>query len=197
MQLFPAAVDPQRQEFFAPTVETDTEGGYRMSKLPPGRYVVGVNLLDEPTDAMPFSATFYREPGSNEPSIIELGYGTHTKLEKLRLPSPLEKRQITGTIAWNDGRVPTDVSIVVCDDRAGRWREYCRSFAMRTDGGFSAAMFAGRTYKIKATAADPRGRWNRATDQPIPPIGVAEVAVRLDGDYDALRLILVPRRERP
>ena len=195
VHVFPAAIDPQRQEFVGPSVETDANGAYRLSKLPPGHYVVAINPRDEASDAMPFPATFYRQPGGNDRSLIELGDGTHVELNALRLPPPMAKRQIAGTVAWIDGRPLRDVRVDVCEDRSGRLGEYCRRSPVRADGGFSVAMFAGRTYNVTAKAADPLGWWDKATDQAIPPIGMGRLTLRLDNEVDGLRLVLVPRDE--
>ena len=195
VHVFPATIDPQRQEFFGPSVETDAHGAYRISKLPPGGYVVAINPRDEASDAMPFPATFYRQPGSNDPSLIELGDGTHVELDALRLPPPTAKRQIAGTVTWSDGRPLGDVRVDVCEDRAGRLGEYCRRSPVSADGRFSVAVFGGRTYNVTVDAADPRGRWDKASDQRIPPIGTARMTLRLDGDVSGLRLVLVTRDE--
>ena len=195
VHVFPATIDPQRQEFSGASVETDPLGVYRISKLPPGRYTVAINPRDEASDSMPFPATFYRERGSDEPSVIELGDGTHVELDAFRLPPPTAKRQIGGTVTWSDGRPLSDVRVDICEDRSGRLGEYCRRSAVSADGRFSVAMFAGRTYNVSADAADPRGRWDKATDQAIPPIGTAGMTLRLDSDVGGLRLVLVPRDE--
>jgi hypothetical protein len=194
--LVPASVDPQREEFYGPTVYTDERGAYRFEKLPPGRYVVGINVLDEPSGSMPFPATLYRQPGSAGPSVIELGDGTHAELGALRLPPPLAKHEIAGTVTWSDGRPLSKVMLQICEDRSGRLGVSCRTLFPGADGGFSAEFFAGRTYIVRAEAAGPRGRWDLATDQPIPPIGTSEVTVRLDGDHKGLRVVLVPRPDR-
>lgn len=194
VHVFPATIDPQRQEFSSPSVETDPLGAYRISKLPPGRYTVAINPRDEALDSMPFPTTFHREHGSNEPSVIELGDGTHVEVGALRLPPPMARRQIAGTITWGDGRRLSDVRVDVCEDRSGRLGEYCRRSAVSAEGRFSVTMFAGRTYNVRAEAADPRGRWDKATDQAIPPIGTAGITLTLDSEVN-LRLVLVPRHE--
>jgi hypothetical protein len=54
---------------------------------------------------------------------------------------------------------------------------------VRADGGFSIAMFAGRTYKVMAESSSST-------------VARAEVTVRLDGDIIGLQVVLVPRRDR-
>lgn len=184
VEAFPEGVDPQREEIFGPRSMTDARGEYHISKLPPGRYIVGINLRDEPSESMPFLPTLYREPGSDGPSVIELGNSSHVQLSVLRLPAPTAERQIAGTVTRVDGRPVGRFGVLVCEDRSGRRGDYCRSADVSADGRFSVVMLAGRTYKIKA-------------EESFPPIGTAEVTVSLDADVTGLRLVLVPPRNRP
>jgi len=60
------------------------------------------------------------------------------------------------------------------------------------DGVFSTELFEGRTYIVKAEAADRRGWWDRSTDEPIPPIAATAVTLELEGDRRDLLLVLPP-----
>ena len=195
VELFPTTVDPQQREGQPARVYTDARGSFRISHIPPGRYIVGINLRHGPSAESPFLATFYRKPGTEEPSIIELGNGAHVDLGVLRLPPPLPRRRITGTVRWTDGRPLRDVEVSVCESGSKRLRVYCDAQRIGDDGRFSLEMFAGTTYRVTAQAPDPR-RWDAANDREFPPIGTAEVTVTLDGDVSGLRLVLVPRRDR-
>ena len=168
VEIFPSTIDPRRRDsFYGPTACTDSHGAYRFERLPPGRYIVGINLRDV---LMPVRATPYRQPGDDGPSIIELGNGTHAELGVLRLPPPSAKRQIAGTVKWSDGRALRRVSVEVFEDRPGVLGSSSRTANVGADGAFSTELFEGRTYIVKAEAADPRGWWDMSTDEPIPPI---------------------------
>jgi hypothetical protein len=196
VELFPTTVDPQQRDEGAPAAVYSDEGGtFRISHVPPGRYIVGINLRHGASDRAPFPPTFYRQPGTDEPLIIELGDGTHMKLGALHLPPPLTKRQIAGTVTWSDGRPLGDVLVKVCEAGSKRLRVYCDTHGLRDDE-FSAEVFAGTTYTVRAEAVNPRGSRDMATDAEIPPIGTAEVTVFVDGDVNGLRLVLVPRLDR-
>lgn len=196
VEIFPSTIDPRRQGFFhGPSAYTDSHGAYRFERLPPGRYIVGINLQEL---RMEVRATPYRQPGDDEPSIVELASGTHVELGVLRLPPPSAKRQIAGTVRWSDGRALRGVRVKVFEDRSG----VLGSISFRTenvgaDGAFSTELFEGRTYIVKAEAADPRGWWDTSTDEPIPPIAATAMTIKLEGDRRDLLLVLVPDRDRP
>jgi hypothetical protein len=195
VEIFPSTIDPRRQgSFHGPTAYTDSHGAYRFEHLPPGRYIVGINLRDL---LKPVRATPYRQPGDDEPSIIELGSGTHIELGVLRLPPSSAKRQIAGTVKWSDGRALRRVRVQVFEDRPGVLGPISRGAEVGADGTFSTELFEGRTYIVKAEAADPRGWWDTSTDEPIPPIAVTAMTIKLDGDRQDLLLVLVPARDRP
>src|SRR4030095_13066018 len=102
VQILPAAPHPRLDHSVSgPPVQTDADGVYRLQHLPPGRYIVGVNLRDY---LLPVRATPYRERDGDGPAIVELGWDTHVDLGVLRLPPPSVKRQIAGTVKWSDGR---------------------------------------------------------------------------------------------
>jgi hypothetical protein len=180
---------------------TSVKGRYEFTAVPRGTYSVSVTMPDGfPLRAARGHPNIYcrrrtcrsicpsrrrsiRESVSNGPSIIELGNGGHAQLGVLRLPPPTEKRQIVGMVAWSDGRPVGSFGVFVCEDRSGRIGQYCRSAEVSAGGGFSIAMFAGRTYEVMAES--------------YPPAGRAEVKVRLDGDIIGLRVVLVPRRNHP
>jgi hypothetical protein len=88
------------------------------------------------------------------------------------------------------------VTVEIFEDRPGILGSISRGATVGADGSFSAEIFEGRTYIVKAEAVDPRGAWDTATDQPIPPIGTAAVTITLDRDRTDLRLVLLPDRER-
>ena len=96
VELVPSTIDPRGDDsFYGPTVAADKHGAYRFERLPPGRYIVGVNLRDRSGN---LRTTPYRQPGEDGPSIVELGLGAHADLGVLRLPPPRAKRTIAGTM---------------------------------------------------------------------------------------------------
>ena len=140
----------------------------------------------------PVRATPYREPGVDGPSIIELGAATHADLGVLRLPRPRAKRRVAGTVRWSDGRALGRVRVEVFEDRPGILGSISHGANVGADGAFSTELFEGRTYIVKAEAADPRGWLDRSTDEPIPPIAATAVTLTLEADRRDLVLVLPP-----
>ena len=194
VEIFPLKVDPRRDSFIGPRADANNDGTYRFEHLPPGRYIVGINLQDAPA---PIRATPYRQPGDDGPLIIELGAGTHVDLGVLQLPPPSTKRRVTGTVRWSDGRTLRAVRISAFEDRQGTVGSITYSAHVGADGTFSAELFEGRTYLVKAEVSDQRGWWDSATDRPIPPIATTEVTITIEGDRKDLLLVLTPDRDRP
>jgi hypothetical protein len=152
VEIFPSTIDPRRDDsFYGPTASADNHGAYRFDHLPPGGYIVGINLRD---NLGPVPATPYRQPGDDGPSIIELGAETHVDVGVLRLPPPSAKRQIAGTVRWSDGRPLGRVRVEVFEDRPGILGSISRMANVGADGEFSTELFEGRTYIVKAEAAD-------------------------------------------
>jgi hypothetical protein len=152
--------------------------------LPPGRYIVGINLGGN-LETVP--ATPYQQPGSDAASTIELGAGTRADLGAIRLPAPARMRLIAGTVQWSDGR-PLGLVRVRVYGNASTWR----TAKVAADGRFSVELFEGRTYVVKAEAADPRGWGDEDGGEPITPIATTAVTIKLDGDRKDLVLVLRP-----
>jgi hypothetical protein len=90
VELFPSTIDLRRQTSFrGPSTYTDSLGAFRFKHLPPGRYVVGINLRNAPGRV---PATPYRQPGNDQPLTTELGNGSSVDLGVLRLPPASVKR---------------------------------------------------------------------------------------------------------
>lgn len=188
VEIVPADFDLRRDDYFSPKAETDTLGVYRIDHLPPGRYLVGFNLKDA---LEPVRATPYRQPGGKDPMIVQLTVDTHVDLGELRLPTPSAKHRVGGTVKWSDDRVTLgEVRVTIVEDRPGIHGHFPGPVKVDADGAFSTDLFEGRTYIVKAEAAGPRGFYGARPDEVIPPIAIASVTIRLDGDRRDLVLLL-------
>lgn len=87
--------------------QTDEEGRYSFSAIPPGRYLFGVRLSANTSSEDPaaeFPRTFY--PGTaaaSEAEVVELKAGEVLKLRDLRLPPRLAESVVRIRVVWNDG----------------------------------------------------------------------------------------------
>ena len=86
------------------TAYTDDEGRFEIERMPPGRYLLGVNLGNSPSSEHPYPRTYYPGvPGRNEAAVIEIGLGQKQSVRELRLPPRIVERRVQGVVIWPDG----------------------------------------------------------------------------------------------
>lgn len=86
-------VDPRREDIErrGRDVRADKNGEYEFSALPPGEYLVGVNLIGPPGSGTPFPLTYY--PGTRhreEATAIAVGRGTIHEAIDFTLHDPIK-----------------------------------------------------------------------------------------------------------
>jgi hypothetical protein len=141
---------------------TDSDGRFELRKIPPGHYVLGMNIdphfenmivLPGKEGRWIWPRVFY--PGSPDPRDamrIELGAGEKRALPPLRLPEDLLVRTVTGIARWPDGRPVAEgwVSLLDADTKL-RLSGIVRS---TKNGEFAVAAFAGQRVFVKVDAKD-------------------------------------------
>jgi hypothetical protein len=171
------------------TGKTDSGGYYEFSDVPPGRYVVGVNLQRGIEPAIVYTRTFH--PGTASPgaaTIVEIGAGSHQQLEPLKLPPPRQRRTLTGQVVWSDGR-PVPGAFVSPQDGEADWRQVAIAVRTDADGRFTFVVHDGLSYGARASfnlPDDPQYRQAQARAGPFI------VSPRLE----PLRLVLVAPIDR-
>jgi len=90
---------------FQSTGDTDTDkrGRFKIS-VPPGRYVVGVNVIRPASEDFPFCKTY--APAAHDFSsaqVYTVSDGEHVRAD-IRLAAPLPPRSIPVKVEWPDGR---------------------------------------------------------------------------------------------
>jgi protocatechuate 3,4-dioxygenase beta subunit len=96
---------------------SDLNGFFEFRSLPPGRYLVGTNLQDLPSQYRPYARVMY--PGDDSaPQIIELALGQAADLGQWTLPPPLQVVRISGIVVKPDG-TPAAGAYVGLWDRTG------------------------------------------------------------------------------
>ncbi|HEX8187759.1 MAG TPA: carboxypeptidase-like regulatory domain-containing protein, partial [Pyrinomonadaceae bacterium] len=101
------ADDPDPERHYASYATTGEDGRYDFRGLPPGRYLLAVNLNryprpDDPTNAYP--RTYY--PGVAEASQAEavtVGAGERAKDRDITLPARRAESVVKGVVVWDDG----------------------------------------------------------------------------------------------
>ena len=125
-------------------------GHFEIDGLPPGQYVLGVNIADPPEGGSAYSPTYF--PAGSElrgAAVITLGEGEQLKGYDLRLLPRLELVTITGIVLHRNGKPAVGADIDISD--AGDI-DYPLAFGVDvvTDkrGHFSIQAFKGRRYYL-------------------------------------------------
>jgi Carboxypeptidase regulatory-like domain len=147
--------------------ETDANGKFEFQKVPPGDYVLGVNLSGLNSE-LPYSPRFY-------PGVSQRGLAQIIKIEGPQtiegLDFSLEERRQTRTIAvdvvWPDGKPVTNADITCKSSRSDDSRFVADSVFRYTDqkGRAVCEVLADRDFQIEAD----RLSWT-ASSRPIQPI---------------------------
>lgn len=84
------------------STRSDGAGYFEVGELPPGRYIVGINLSDLPSQYHPRARVLY--PGGDAaPMPIELSLGQRVDVGAWQIPPPLAVVRLTGIITYRDG----------------------------------------------------------------------------------------------
>lgn len=128
--------------------ETDGDGNFTISNVPPGQYILAVNHNIPPDVDSPFPTIFYPNTLNRAEAIaVEISLGQKVDSLELRLPVRLAKKQITGSVAFADGKPAGGVTVYLKED------EYSICCVMKevktnTAGNFVLTGYEGRKYRI-------------------------------------------------
>lgn len=90
--------------------DTGKNGRFRIS-VPPGEYVVGVNVIRPASEPFPFRTTYAPTSHSfNSAQVYKVGDGEHVRAD-IFLNAPLPARSIPVTVQWPDGRPVEDANV--------------------------------------------------------------------------------------
>lgn len=129
------------------SASTETDGTFEIRGLPPGKYIVGVNLADLPTKYNPYARTVYPSDGTTE-ATITIGVGDAFDLGTWRLPPPVPIVKVSGVAVWADGTPAAGAHVDAWDvtgNTVGRARG-AGFVAVAADGTFTLELRQGRTY---------------------------------------------------
>lgn len=145
------ADDEQQQH--ANYARTDDEGRYSFSALPPGRYLLAVNLVrfpqaDDKTNAYP--RTYY--PGvalASQAEAITLGTGESVKDKDFTLPQRRADSVLSGVVVWDDGSPVVKANVSYRDVT---YHDPGIDYGMQADeqGRFVIKGYQGQTLLIQA-----------------------------------------------
>ncbi|HKA20350.1 MAG TPA: carboxypeptidase-like regulatory domain-containing protein [Blastocatellia bacterium] len=95
-------------------VSTNKEGKFEFKEIPAGRYLLGVNLDQEPRGDSPYPRTFY--PGVDNlarATVVNVGDLEQLRDYDIHLPPRLVTRTVEGVVYFSDGRLVTDGNVSI------------------------------------------------------------------------------------
>lgn len=136
----------------------DSAGRYEFTEVPPGRYLVGVDLVRRMDAKVVFPTTFH--PGTQDASlatVVELQGGQQRDLEPMTLPPARHAYQLVGTVVFEDGSPASGASISLSDGIA-KFRQVAGGIKIGPDGTFSFLVHEGLSYIALASFWDESQR---------------------------------------
>jgi hypothetical protein len=135
----------------------DKDGRFTLKGLPPGNYVLGVNITVAPDGDSPYRPTWYPEAATHPAAaIIEVGPGQKLSGYDLIIPRRLAERTIEGTVIRPDGK-PAAIAHVhlVSSTHAQSGHGTGGLNSIRTDkqGRFKITVYEGIAYYVVASSA--------------------------------------------
>lgn len=163
----------------------DDEGEFELKQIPPGRYLLGVNLTSSAENESPFPATFY--PGTTDQSkatVIEIGLGEKLSGIDIHLPPSLAEYVVRGFVTWADGSLAAGVDVYLEDiNSPDRCISTC---GQKTDaqGQFELRGYSGYTYRVVSTAD------RKISKEKTEGVYGDSSPFALTGDSDGMKIIL-------
>jgi hypothetical protein len=167
---------------------SDERGDFEFKDLPPGQYIMGLNVGDTPDQDDPYQTTYY--PATHDPNaatIFTLGAGEKISGIELRIPPALTERAITGEVVWPDGRPAVKAWVELTDMLS----DHSAGFGIKVDsrGHFSAPAFEGVRYRIHAEIpADPN--WDPDSRQSVGLLVSPEQEITPNPAAPSLQLVI-------
>lgn len=146
------ADNPELERGHGKTAVTDEEGRYAFDGLPPGRYLLAVNLVTfsqyrDPTNAFP--RTYYPAAArASDAEVITLGAGEERRGLDLRLPPRRAERSAEIDLVWEDGR-PADGVPVRFKDVTYHERDSFRTERADEEGRLRLKGYEGQTFVVE------------------------------------------------
>jgi hypothetical protein len=167
---------------------TTKDGSFQFTNLPPGKYILGINIGDAPDERLPYRKTFYPSTlDQSKAEVFSLREGEHLARIDFRLPEPLTARVVQGIVVWPDGRPAVNAEVRLEEIESGR----LAGWHTKTDnkGRFELSGFDGVQYKITATIpADPN--WDPDSGKAVDLLVSREVQITPSSQAAPVRLVI-------
>jgi hypothetical protein len=159
----------------------NADGSFEFGELPPGKYVIGVNLTNVLDRNNPYSRTLYSAEGSGI-HVFTIGAGERVDIGTWRLPPSAPIVAVSGVVTWEDGRPAADVHVYALDSIAPGLE--ASTAVSGPDGRFTIRLWQLRTYRFRAGLVD------------ADPVFVAAPTLTLGAEAPAPIRIVVRRAPR-
>jgi len=153
------------------SARTLNDGTFEIDGVPPGKYILGVNLSDLPSRYNPYARTVYPSDGSGD-GIVQIGTTGAFDIGTWKLPPPLRVVKVSGTAMWADGKPAAGLYVGVWDV-TGNPVEAARGAGgapIAADGSFTIELREGRTYTFMA-----RDKSSKLLDVTGPRLTITDV----------------------
>ena len=151
-----SSTEPPSSTKYGTEQKTDDQGQFTFA-VPPGNYVLAINLYTGPSDDLPYDTTYF-PCTTNEASakVIQLKAEQHVDNVTFRLAGVkrLGERKFSGKVEWADGRPASDAFVRLTDVELHNGLVF-RGPSTRSDadGNFTVNGFVGKDYFVHAGAA--------------------------------------------
>jgi putative lipoic acid-binding regulatory protein len=131
------------------TVRTDEKGRFK-AEVPPGAYVIGVNLESPPSPAVPFPPTYFPDTeNSHSATVVNVSDWEYRDDLKLELKRTLISKTIPVKVVWPDGKPVMDANVCLMQQNAPTGM-VGRESHTNSEGRFDLIGFEGMDYEVQA-----------------------------------------------
>jgi hypothetical protein len=153
---------------------TDHDGRYELVHVPPGRFILGINMMRDRDGGFPHPPVFY--PGVEQladAQRIALAPGQRTEMNDFVLPSDLGYVQISGSVVEADGAPAAGARVYL---KGPEETDYVLSepAVADRDGRFVLAALGGRKYRLFAERTRGEGASSRIDSSEQLPLTADE-----------------------
>jgi len=139
-----------------PTAYPNDQGVFEIAELPPGRYIVGVNLENRPpSQYTPYARTVYPSDGSDA-FVVTITRGETFDLGEWRLPPPVPTLRLDGNVAWDDGTPAAGIVVMAQDITDNSRGAFVGNTTTAADGRFSIELRQRRVYSFQLSSRTKR-----------------------------------------
>jgi hypothetical protein len=131
---------------------TDDQGQFKF-EVPPGRYILAINLYTGPSQDLPYDITYF-------PGTTDVAHATEIRLkadqhvdhvtQRLSAAKRLHERKFSGKVEWPDGRMAFGAAVWLSEDQNEHLVMRSPGSHADDNGNFTLTGFNGKNYFVHA-----------------------------------------------